>query len=407
MRLLRTTATFLFATAAAFVASGCTFLTGVHPVSRVSVTVSPTIISINQQAYASGTSFDGSDALSGTRYNVTFTSRNSSVATVNATSGLILGVTNGTTYIVGENNGKKDSAMITVRPVFARQIIIGPRTPIYRLGAINTLGATILDSIGNGIGGRAIAWTSRTPAVLTINATTGVVTPLALGTSWVVASVDNGPGTSPAVDSVLTTVTLTPIINVQANPSGSNLTIYTGQTQIFTAVVTDSLQATVTNRRVVWSTSDHGTVLAIDSVSGLATPVAAGFTTGVTATVDVVPGYPLLGQRSSTVSVAVLAPTSTVRIQSSTGATITTLTVATGTTTPLSLVPLDVVGNTLYNRTFKLTSSNPAVGTVPSISSGGTQLTAVSAGTTTITVQALDANGQPQGTAATLTVTVQ
>ncbi|HEY0777264.1 MAG TPA: hypothetical protein VGD56_04780 [Gemmatirosa sp.] len=403
MRLLRTTATRLFATAAALAASGCTFLTGVHSVSRVSVSLAPPTISINGQAVASGTAFDGSNALSGTRYNVTFESRNTGVATVNATTGLIFGVAYGSTYIVGENSGKRDSALITVRPVFARQVIIGRRTPIFRQGAINSLGATILDSIGNGIGNRAIVWTSRTPTVLTINST-GVVTPTTLGSSWVVASVDNGPGSTPAVDSVLATVTLTPVIDVRVTPN--TLTIYSGQTQPFSATVTDSLQTVVTNRKVVWSTTDHGTVLSIDSISGLATPVSTGYTTGVTATVDVVPGYPLLGQKVTTVSVTVLAPTDHVHITNN-NTTITTLTVATGSTTALTLVPLDVLGNTLFNRTFKLTSSNTGVATVPAISSGSTQLTAVAAGTTTITVQALDANGAPQGTAATLTVTVQ
>ncbi len=401
MRPLRTTAVSLFAAAAALAGSGCTFLTGVHPVSRVSVSVSPTVISVGQQSVASGVAFDGSQALSGSRYNVTYQSRDPNIASVNATNGVIVGQKNGTTYIVGESSGKQDSALITVRPVFARQIIIGPRTPIFRQGAINSLGATVLDTVGNAIGGRAIAWVSRTPAVLSITST-GVVTPAALGTSWVVATVDNGPGATPAVDSVLTTVTLTPVIDVRVAPTNS--TIYTGQTQFFTATVTDSLQAVV-NRKVVWA-STNPTILAIDSLSGLATPVTAGYTTTVTATADVVPGYPLLGQRVTTVTVAVLAPTNTVRISNASG-TITTLTVATGTTTALTLTPLDAVGNTLFNRTFRVTSSNPGVATIPGVSSGSTQLTAVASGTTTITVQALDANNAPQGTAATLTVTVQ
>ncbi len=409
MRLLRTTGTLLFAAVAALAASGCTFLTGVHSVSRVTVTVSPPVISTGQTAIAFGTAFDGNTALQGnSRYNVTFTSRDARVATVNATSGLVIAVGNGSTYIIGENSGKRDSAMITVQPVQARQVIInsttGTRTPIFRVGAINGLSATIFDSTNNVLRDRAITWTARSPTVLTIT-NVGVVTPVAVGTSWVVASVDNGPGATPAIDSVQATVTLTPVVDIRITPTTP--TIYTGQTQPFTATVTDSLQNVVT-RRVVWSTADHGTVLAIDSLSGVATPVAASpFGTSVTATVDVVPGYPLLGKRTTSTSVSVLAPTSTVRFSNSAGTTITTITVAAGSTTALTVTALDAVGNTLSNRTFRLTSSNTAVATVPAASSGGTQLSAVAAGTTTITLQALDVNGAAQGAPATLAVTVQ
>jgi len=415
MRLLRTTGTLLFAALSALAASGCSFITGVRSVSRVTVTVSPATISIGQIAIAFGTAFDGNTALTGTnsRYNVTFTSRNAAVATVNPTSGQVIGIGNGTTYIIGVNGGKQDSAMITVQPVQARQVIInsttGTRTPIFRLGALNGLNATIFDSTNNVLRDRTIAWTARTPTVLTIT-NVGVVTPLAVGTSWVVASVDNGPGNKPAVDSVLATVTVPPAISVRITPNNDNNyvpTVYLGQTQPFTATVTDSLR-NVTTRRVVWSTGDRGSVLAIDSLTGLATPIAATpYNTSVTASVDVVPGYPLLGSVTSSVTVSVLAPASTVQVSNSAGTTITTITVAAGSTTALTVTALDAVKNSLFNRNFRLTSSNTAVATVPATSSGSTQLSAIATGTTTITVQALDVNGAAQGSPATLTVTVQ
>ncbi|GJG85624.1 hypothetical protein tb265_08050 [Gemmatimonadetes bacterium T265] len=407
MRLLRTTGfratgTLLTAALAAFAASACTFLTGVHSVSRVTVTVAPTTIAVNQTATAFGTAYDGNRALTGnSRYNITFSSTNQSVATVSATSGLVIGVTYGTAYIVGQNSGKRDSAMITVRPVQAKQVVISSRTPIYRVGATNTIGAAIYDSTGAGIGNRAITWTARTPTVLSISAV-GVITPLTVGTTWIVASVDNGPGASPVLDSVLATVTPTPVTNISITPTAP--TIYTGQTLPFTATVTDSLLNTVT-RRVIW-TSAYPTVLAIDSLTGLATPVTAGYNTTVTATVDIVPGYSTLGKRSASVTVSVLAPTANVIVRDATGATITTITVNAGSSAALTLVARDALNNTLSGRTFNLTSSNPAVATTPATSSQSTQVTAVSSGTTTLTVQALDASGAPQGTPATVTVTV-
>ena len=341
--------------------------------------------------------------LTASRYAISFSSRNPSIATVDASRGIIIAYANGSTYIIGESNGKRDSAQITVRPVQARQVVIGARAPIFRVGATNGIGATIYDTTNTAIGGRAIAWTSRTPTVLTIT-DVGVVTPLVVGTSWIVASVDNGPGTTPVVDSVLATVTPTPVTSVSITPLTP--VIYTGQTLPFTATVTDSLLQAVT-RRVVWNTSDHGTVLSIDSLSGLATPVTPSpYQTTVTATVDVVPGYPAYRTLSASTNATVLAPTSNVRVQNSSGTTITSISVASGATAAITLVPLDAVGNTLYNRTFRLTSSNTGVATVPATSSASTQVTAVASGTTTVTIQALDASGNAQGNAATLAVTV-
>lgn len=399
---LRTTSTLLCAAVAALAASGCTFLTGVHPVTRVAVTIAPNVISVGQTAQALGTAYDGSTVLTSTRYAISYSSRDAAIATVDPSRGLIIAYANGTTYIVGESNGKRDSATVTVRPVQARQVVIGTRAPMFRVGATNAIGATIFDSTNNALRDRAITWTARTPTVLTIT-NVGVVTPLAVGTTWVVASVDNGPGTSPVVDSVLATVTQPPVTNITITPSAP--TLYTGQTLPFTATVTDSLLTTVT-RRVVWSTG-NATVLAIDSLSGLATPVTpSSFGTTVTATVDVVPGFPAFGKRTATVNVSVLAPTNSVRVQNSSGTTITAITVASGASTALVLVPLDAVGNPLATRTFRLTSSNPAVASVPATSSSSTQVMGVASGTSTLTIQALDASGAAQGTAATLTVTV-
>ncbi len=409
MRLLRTTGTLLFAAFAALAASGCTFLTGVRNVSKVTVSVSPSTISINQTAAAFGAAFDGSDALTSSRYAVTFTSRNPGVAQVNATSGLVIGVANGTTYIIGESNGKRDSAMITVRPVLARQAIINPRLPIFRVGAISGLGISIIDTLGNQLGNRAITWTSRTPGILTIT-NAGVVTPVSAGSAWIVASVDNGPGVDPAVDSVRATVTLAPVVDVRVTPNNTNNntpTLYVGQTLQFSTTITDSLLNVVT-RPVVWSTPSPGTLLSIDSQTGLATGIAASsFTTTIRATVDVVPGFPTSGTRTYDVTVAVLAPADSTRLLNASFTDITTLSVAPGTTTPLNLYAIDVLRNLLSNRTFSLTSSNPGVATVPATSSGSAPITAVATGTSTITVQALDATGKSQGRKSTLAVTVQ
>lgn len=412
MRRFRTTGTFLFAALTALSTSACSFLTGVRNVDRVTVTVAPTTISINQTAAAFGASYDGNDALQGNRYAVTFSSSNQAIATVNPTTGIVVGVSYGSTYIVGQNNGKRDSAMITVRPVQALQLIFSNKNPVYRVGAQNVIAATGYDSLGRVIGDRAVTWVARTPTVLTITSI-GVVAPLTVGSSWIVATLDNGPSNKPAVDSVLATVTLVPVGTLVITPNSTttppNPTVYTGQTLQFTAVITDSLRNPVT-RTVTWSTSDNGQALFIDQ-NGLARGVAQFIsgTTSVIATVPLVPGDPANSTARASVAVAVLNPVDSTHIYNFnvSVAEISTLSVATGTTTALTLTATDVQKSTLPGRSFSVTSSNPAVASVPPTSSGSLPVTAGAAGTATITVQALDASNNPQGKASILTVTVR
>ena len=419
MRLLRTTGTLAFAAVAALAASGCSFITGIRSTSKVTVTVSPTIIGLNQTAQAIGTAFDGNTPLSGnSRYVVTFTSRNPNVATVDQARGLITGLAYGTTYIVGENRGARDSALLTVRPVQAVQVIIGgSRTPTYRVGAPSSIGAAAFDSSGRAIGDRPIVYTSRNAGVLTVS-NIGAVQPVAVGTSWIVASIDNGPGAALKADSVLATVTPTPVADIRIAPNNDNNftpVIYVGQTLQFTATVIDSLNQTVT-RPLTWSVPQNARGnLTIDSTSGLArgtAPLTDVFgnpvTTTVQATAVVVPGVTSPQTIGRYVAVQVLAQADSVRV-SSNGAAVTTLTVTSGSSTTLVLTALDVLRSQLVGRQFTVTSSNPAVASVPNpIAGSNLLLTANAAGTTTLTVVTRNLNdGSPQGKTSTITVTVQ
>lgn len=420
MRLLRTTGIALFAACTALVAGGCSFITGVRGTSKVTVTVSPNIIGLNQNAQAIGTAYDGNTPLSGnSRYAVTYTSRNPNIATVDQARGLITGVAYGTTYIVGENRGERDSAQIIVRPVQAVQLVInGPRTPTFRVGAPNGIGATAFDSASRQVADRPISYASRTTAVLTVSSI-GVVQPIAVGTSWIVASIDNGPGNKPATDSVLATVTLTPVVGIRITPSNDNNfvpTIYTGQTQQFSAILTDSLNQTVT-RPVTWSIApNYGGYLSIDSTTGRATgtaPLTDFFgnptTTTIFATSVVVPGAPQPRQITAAVNVQVLLPADSVRITNTGGTAITSVTVSKGSNVSLVLTALDVQRLQLPGRQFTITTSDPAIASVTNTVSGSSLFVSGNAtGTATLTIVTRNLNdGTAQGKPATLTVTVQ
>jgi hypothetical protein len=159
----------------------------------------------------------------------------------------------------------------------------------------------------------------------------------------------------------------------------------------------------VTDRRVVWSTGDRGLNLAVDSLTGLATAVApAGFNTSLRATVETVQGFPNTDFRIDEISVSVLAPAASARIQSG-GATVSAIALRTGASQQLSFQALDAVNNVLSGRQFAVTSDTPGVATATAaglVTAGGTP------GSATITVQPLDVTGTAQGRPTTLTVTV-
>lgn len=383
--------------------SACSFITGVPDISRVDFTAPVTVIAPGQSVQATGLAIGtGGNVVTHPRRQVSFSSSNDSVATVSA-NGLITGVSPGRATITASSGGKSAKLDITVRPIPVRQVLIAPRTPIVRLvpGVATILGVAVLDTLGNGLANRPPTWRSLDPGVATITQI-GAITTLTLGTARITASVDTGlaPNVGVVADTVTIRVTPTPIIDVKITPT--NPTLYTGQKLTFVATVTDSLQTTVT-RRVLWSTGDRGTVLAIDSLTGEATAVApASFGTTVTASVETVPGFVNLGNRTATVSVAVLAPAASVRVSPS------TLAIRAGASSAVTFTAVDAVGNPLSGRTFRLTSSAPGVVAVPTepVPSNYTVTAGATAGTATITVQTLDASGAAQGTSATLTVTV-
>ncbi|MDR0871845.1 MAG: hypothetical protein LBN27_00050, partial [Prevotellaceae bacterium] len=127
--------------------------------------------------------------VSGTNNGTIWTSRNTGIATVN-NAGVVSGVAAGTVCIINENtNGCVDSVQVTVNalPTFAA-------TPSACAGkTVDVKGAN------NGA-----IWTSRNPAVATVN-NTGIVTGVSAGTVYILNTNTNG-----CVDSVQVTINALP-----------------------------------------------------------------------------------------------------------------------------------------------------------------------------------------------------
>jgi uncharacterized protein YjdB len=392
------------AVAASAVLSACSFITGVPSVSRVELSVTPATIAPGQQVQASAAPIgNGGGVVTHPRRQLSWRSDNDSVASVTA-MGLITGISSGRTRITASAGGESKSVEITVRPTPVTKLLINDRTTVLRLSPVVTrlFTTTAVDTAGRVLADRPATWTSLDTTVAAVTSV-GIVTPRAVGTARITASVDTGlaPAVGKVADTVSLRVTLTPVTAVRIEPRTP--TVYVGQTLQFRATIVDSLNNVVTDRRVVWRTDDRGSNLAVDSLTGLATAVAATANgTIIRASVETVQGFPGTDFRFDAQSVQVLAPAASTRVRS--GATnVTSIALRAGTSQQLTFVALDAVNNELAGRQFSATSDTPAVATA---NAGGLVTAGSTAGSATITVQPLDAAGAPQGRATTFTVTV-
>ena len=121
-------------------------------------------------------------------------SNNSSIASVNATTGDIYGVNTGTTRVYAEatdGSGKKDYITITVTPpIDVTGVSISPTSKTMNVGDTCYLTATVSPSNATD---QTITWSSSDESVATVNAYTGFVRAIQAGTATItVTTVDGG-----------------------------------------------------------------------------------------------------------------------------------------------------------------------------------------------------------------------
>jgi len=157
--------------------------TGPGPVASVEVTAPSTTLEVGAIMLVSVKYFDARRTqLSGK--SVTYTSSNSSVATVD-NGGTVTGVAVGAASIQATVDGVAGSVSISVVPVPIASIAITPANPSVRQGETATLTAQPLDAVGRPLTGRVVSWSSATPAIATIDASSGLVTGVAAGTVYI------------------------------------------------------------------------------------------------------------------------------------------------------------------------------------------------------------------------------
>ncbi len=151
------------------------------------------------------------------------------------------------------------------KPVAVASVSIRPSSSTVLVGTPVALTATLSDSKGNVLTGRAISWVSASPSVASVSSS-GLVTTLAAGAATITATSEGASGN--------TIVTVLPIPIASVSVALSSTTVTIGTTQQATATLRDANGGTLTGRVITWSTTTPA-IVAVNA-SGVVTGLAAG-----------------------------------------------------------------------------------------------------------------------------------
>lgn len=195
----------------------------------------------------------------------TWTSSDTSVATVNGSTGVVTALTAGTTmitYTTSTSGHVSSQVIIVYGAASVASLTIGG----VQIGAgdVTPTGFSAADA------SQSIAWTSSTPAKATINGTTGVITPVAQGSTIISYAV-----IETATRRVVARGSLSIAVQT-AGVAGAALNGLTGALQI--GKTTSATAATAELGAGTW-TSSTPAVATVDGVTGVVTALTAGITT--------------------------------------------------------------------------------------------------------------------------------
>ena len=239
---------------------------GLVPVAAVQVTLNPGFAFVGQGVQATAVARDANNTVLTGRL-VTWSSSATGVATVNS-SGAVTTVAPGTANITAVIDGKQSAAMVTVAKVPVSTVTVSLASPSLTPGQTTQAAAVTKDSTTAALTGRAIAWTSSNTAVATVNASTGLVTAVAVGTTNIIATSEGKTG--------LATMTVTavqaPVASITMTASPTSIAV--GQKSRVSTVLLDAKNNALSGRAMVLHVGD-GTIATVDS-TGVVTGIAPG-----------------------------------------------------------------------------------------------------------------------------------
>jgi hypothetical protein len=176
-------------------------------------------------------------------------------------------------------------------PPVVATITVSPSTAaVDALGATQQFTAIARDRDGAVIAGQVFSWSSTSPAVATVNATSGLATAVANGSTTVRATSGTVSGSAALeVGQVVATIQVSPAVRTF---------LAAGEAQQFTATARDSRGNVVEGAAVEW-VSSLPAVASVAAGTGLVTAVAAG-TAVITARVGAAEGTATVTVRNGT-----------------------------------------------------------------------------------------------------------
>jgi hypothetical protein len=296
----------------------------------------------------------------------TYSSTETDVATINASSGVAAAVAAGTTSIGATAvNGNGDTITasnpisLTIAARAVTTIVLTGPTSVIVTHDTAAYTATAYDQKGGAMTGQTFTFHSATPADATIDSGTGVATGVSAGSSVITATI--GAVTSNGV--TLTVDAQVPTGTITVSPSSFFVAI--GDTQALTGTVYDqgSPANPIVGATIAWSSVD-ASIASVDSGTGVVTGEATGSTT-----IDAVDGA---ASGSSAATVTNTTPTSITVSPSS-------ATVAPGGTQQLTVT--DNLGNDV-TALCEFTTDDLTIATVDAPALTGLNLSSVDQGYT-------------------------
>ena len=222
-----------------------------------------------------------------TGVNVTWTSSNTTVATITST-GQVTARSVGSTTITASADGKSGTAMVFVVAQPVTSITITPATPDIFVGDTLLLTAILVDANGDTLNNRSVSWGSGNTGVALAEAT-GPSTQRArligqaAGSALISASTESRSDTTRATvraraDLLVTKTTATPLVKAGDTVNFTLFVRNNGPSPAAAVVITDTLPTNVTFVSATGNPTQSGNVLTWPTIGNLAVNGTRSFT---------------------------------------------------------------------------------------------------------------------------------
>ena len=259
----------------------------VRAIAVATVRLTPTSVSLveGQSAQLTADARDASgQVLSGRA--ITWSSSAPAIATVSS-SGQVIAIATGSATITATSEGKAATTAVSVarRPVSS--LVVSPSQLSLTPGQGTRLSVLVTDANGTVLSGRAVTFSSASPAIATVS-TDGTVTAVAAGSTTVTVTSEGKAAT------VAITVSPTPAASIRVTPATAS--VFIGSTTTLSATVLDAGGASL-DRPVTWSSgaptvasvSEDGTVTGVGVGTAVILASAEGRVGSATVTVAAIP----------------------------------------------------------------------------------------------------------------------